>query len=75
MTPSGDAVQTVTRLAWTASSAVFALAITCPVPEGVTFVSATDGGTYDSDTRVVTWFLGTKTGGSSGYVELTTEVA
>jgi hypothetical protein len=75
MTPSGDAVQTVTRLAWTASSAVFALTITCPVPEGVTFVSATDGGTYDSDTRVVTWFLGTKTGGSSGYVELTTEVA
>jgi hypothetical protein len=41
----------------------------------VTFVSATDGGTYDSDTRVVTWFVGTKTGGSSGYVELTTEVA
>ena len=75
MTPTGDGFQVVTRLSWGGSADAFDITVTCPVPEGVTFVSATDGGTYDSDTRVVTWFLGTKTGGSSGYVELTTEVA
>ncbi len=40
--------------------------LTDVVPAGLTFSSATDGGTYDSGTRTVTWTIGTLATGSTG---------
>ncbi len=48
--------------------------ITDVLPEGVEFVSATNGGTYNAATRTVTWDLGTVNVGYSGSVGLTARV-
>ncbi len=57
---------------WTADTA--AVTITDPLDVGVDFVSATDGGTYDMNTRTVTWSLGEKASGASGSVTLVVKV-
>ena len=49
--------------------------ITDRLPLGVTFVSATGGGTYDPVTRNVTWNIGTVKSGHSGNVRLIVKVA
>jgi hypothetical protein len=46
--------------------------ITDPLPEYLTFVSASDGGAYDDATRTITWELGTLT--ESGSVTFVTTV-
>ncbi len=48
--------------------------ITDTLPAGVTFVSASNGGTYDAKTRTVTWKLGTVAKLVTGQVTLTTRV-
>lgn len=45
--------------------------ITSVLPAGVTFGSASDGGTYDSETRQVRWDLGTVAVNETGDVEIT----
>ena len=71
-TGSGSSVTVVTRFAWAAAAIAWAVTITVPLPEGSTFVSATDDGWYDAETGLVTWFVGTVAASASGYVELTT---
>ena len=46
--------------------------ITDPLPTGFSFVSASNGGTYDPTTKTITWNLGDLTG--SGSVSLVTSV-
>jgi uncharacterized repeat protein (TIGR01451 family) len=48
--------------------------ITDVLPAGLTFVSATDGGAYDSSTRTLTWSLGTVPVNGTGTVHLTGKV-
>ena len=48
--------------------------ITDTLPDSVEFVSATDGGSYDSDTRVVTWTLADRAARSYGSVGVTVRV-
>ena len=48
--------------------------ITDPLDEGVDFVSASNGGTYNSATRTVTWDLQNRPSGSSGKVSLVVAV-
>ena len=69
---SGSSVTVVTRLSWAAAAIAWAVTITVPLPEGSTFVSATDDGSYDAETGLVTWFVGTVAASASGYVEMTT---
>jgi uncharacterized repeat protein (TIGR01451 family) len=45
------------------------------LPKGLTFVSATGGGKYDSATGTVTWNLGTVPLGRSGSVQLQVKIA
>ncbi|MEX2546692.1 MAG: M36 family metallopeptidase [Chloroflexota bacterium] len=45
------------------------------LPDGVEFVSATNGGTYNPDSRTVSWSLGTVNVGYTGSRELTVSVA
>ncbi|MDP8911807.1 MAG: DUF11 domain-containing protein, partial [Actinomycetota bacterium] len=45
------------------------------LPSGLTFVSASNGATYNSWTRTVTWKLGTVPVGASGSVTLTARVS
>lgn len=47
------------------------LAITDTLPANTTFVSASNGGTYDSNTNLVTWDLGAAMPGDFGNVTLT----
>jgi extracellular elastinolytic metalloproteinase len=44
------------------------------LPEGVTFVSATDGGSYNTSTRTVSWSLGTVNVGFTGTRSVTVKV-
>ncbi len=44
--------------------------LTDPVPANTTFVSANNGGVYNSGTNTVTWTLGTKNPGDTGAVQL-----
>ena len=44
------------------------------LPSDVTFVSATDGGTYDSDSHTVSWAIGTLANGASTSVNITVTV-
>jgi uncharacterized repeat protein (TIGR01451 family) len=44
------------------------------LPFGLSFVSASNGGTYDATTRTVTWSLGNKLPGDSGSVTLVVQV-
>ena len=48
--------------------------VTDPLDEGLDFVSADQGGTYDSATRTVTWVIRNVAAGQSGKVTLTTKV-
>ncbi|GAB3585782.1 hypothetical protein GCM10027406_34580 [Leifsonia lichenia] len=48
--------------------------VTDILPEGVEFVSATDDGVYDDETRTVTWELGTLDGDSERVVSVTAKV-
>lgn len=49
--------------------------VTDVLPWGLDFVSASGGGTYDAVTRTVTWSLGTVSSGTSGSLQLTTQVS
>lgn len=49
--------------------------VTDVLPETVEFVSATDGGVYDEETRTVTWELGTLDAESERVVSVTARVA
>lgn len=49
--------------------------ITDVLPAGLTFVSASSGGTYSAATRTVTWNLGTVNVGYTGNVSLTARVS
>ena len=49
--------------------------LTDVLPEGVQFVSATDGGTYMASSRTVTWALGTVNVGFTGTRGLTVSVS
>jgi uncharacterized repeat protein (TIGR01451 family) len=49
--------------------------VTDTLPATQTFVSATNSGTYNATTRVVTWSLGTLTAGSSTSLGLTVTIA
>jgi len=44
------------------------------LPSGVSFVSATDGGTYDSGSHTVSWAIGTLANGASTSVNITVTV-
>jgi len=46
------------------------LTLTDPLPTNTTFVSADNGGTYNTATKTITWLLGTKNPGDSGTVTL-----
>jgi len=48
--------------------------VTDVLPESIEFVSATDDGEYDAETRTVTWELGTLDGGSERVVSVTARV-
>lgn len=45
--------------------------ITDPLPDGVEYVSSTDGGTYNAATHTVTWKLGDLAAGTTGSVSVT----
>ena len=49
--------------------------VTDKVPTGTTFVSASEGGTYDQATNTVTWTFNNIASGASGEVTLTVEVS
>ncbi len=51
-----------------------AATLTDVLPDGVDFVSASDGGTYDAASRTVTWSLGTVNVGYTGTRSLTVSV-
>jgi uncharacterized repeat protein (TIGR01451 family) len=42
------------------------VSISCPVPQNMTYVSATSGGTYDSAARMVKWTISSVSPGASG---------
>lgn len=48
--------------------------LTDPLPVNTTFVSASDGGSYNPGTNSITWSLGTKNPGDAGTVSLTVAV-
>jgi uncharacterized repeat protein (TIGR01451 family) len=48
--------------------------LTDVLPEGTTFVSASNGGTYNSSSRTVTWQLGTVNVGYTGSRSLVVKV-
>jgi uncharacterized repeat protein (TIGR01451 family) len=48
--------------------------VTDQLPSEVNFVSASDGGSYDNGTRVVTWALGSMSGGGSTSLTLSVQV-
>jgi uncharacterized repeat protein (TIGR01451 family) len=64
-------------LAWTIGGNALAtnVVITDPLPANTTFVSADNGGTYDSGSNTVTWNLGTQTPPALGSVSLVVKVA
>lgn len=51
-----------------------AITITDPLPAGVDFVSATNGGIYNSATHAVTWTFASVASGASGMVSLVVRV-
>ncbi len=78
--PAGQPVEAGAELIWTMAYSVSGrgaapnVVITDQLPTQVDFVSASNGGTYDAATRVVTWKLGTLEPGASGTVTLTVRV-
>lgn len=65
--------QIVYTINWTSSgnAPLNNLTITDPLPANTTFVSASNGGTYDAVTNKVTWNLGNPNPGATGSVTLT----
>ncbi len=78
--PAGQPAEAGAELIWTLAYSVSGrgsapnVVITDELPVQVDFVSASNGGTYDSATRVVTWKLGNLEPGASGSVTLTVRV-
>lgn len=78
--PVGEPVEAGGELIWTLAYSVSGrgaspnAVITDELPAQVDFVSASNGGTYNSSTRVVTWNLGNLEPGTSGSVTLTVRV-
>ncbi|MCK6685953.1 MAG: hypothetical protein L6R30_26455, partial [Thermoanaerobaculia bacterium] len=74
--PSGSGLAVTTRLQY-ANTGEDAqdVRLAIPIPAGSSFVSASNDGTFDPETRLVTWELGTVPSGASGQVELTTGTA
>ncbi|HET6380345.1 MAG TPA: SpaA isopeptide-forming pilin-related protein [candidate division Zixibacteria bacterium] len=76
--PEGNVISvTPEQVTWTltytlTNGPVTNAVITDPLPEFLTFVSASDGGAYDDASRTITWNLGTLT--SSGSVTFATTV-
>jgi uncharacterized repeat protein (TIGR01451 family) len=56
----------------TGSGSLMNVVITDKLPDHLTFISATNGGTYNSTTGVVTWNLGTLISPTSAFVQVTT---
>jgi len=63
----------VTRLTYanTSGVAAFGVIIEMAVPDGSTFVSATDDGLYDSEAGIVKWLIPSVAASGTGYVECT----
>ena len=55
-------------------SAAAKVVVTDPLDNGLDFVSASNGGTYDAATRTVTWNLGSQPSGASGKLTLVAKV-
>jgi len=74
VTPTGTHLEVVTRLSYqnTGADEAWGVVIEMPLPEGSTFVSATDGGYYASWDGVVRWHILSVAASASGYVEMTT---
>lgn len=78
--PVAQPVEAGAELIWTLTYSVSGrgsapnVVITDQLPMQVDFVSASDGGTFDAATRVVTWHLGTVAPGTNGAVTLTVRV-
>lgn len=72
-TGSGSSVTVVTRFDYanTSGTAAFGVIIEMPLPDGSTFVSATDGGLYDSEAGIVKWLIPSVAASATGYVECT----
>lgn len=64
-TPGGTVVYTITY-GNDSPVTVTGAVLSDVLPTGLTFVSATGGGTYDSGTNTVTWTIGTLPAGSTG---------
>jgi len=64
-------------LAWTVSgnAPIDNVILTDVLPEDLTFVSASNGGGYDANTRTVTWNLGPQAPGANGSETITVTVA
>lgn len=63
-------------ISWRVTGNEFAddIVITDAVPFGTKFVSASDGGTFDPGTNIVTWLVGDKVPGDEGIVTLVVKV-
>lgn len=78
--PVGSAAEAGTDFVWTISYSVTGretapnVMLKDPLPTQVDFVSASNGGTFDPATRLVTWSLGNLNPGASGSVTLTVHV-
>jgi len=72
-TGSGNSITVVTRLTYanTSGVAAFGVIIEMAVPDGSTFVSATNGGLYDSEAGIVKWLIPSVAASATGYVECT----
>ncbi len=58
----------------TGTGATTTATLTQTLPAGVTFVSASGGGSYDAGTRTVTWVVGPVHAGASGSVTVTATI-
>jgi uncharacterized repeat protein (TIGR01451 family) len=70
----GDTLIYTINYANTATVDVTGVTLSDPLPDGVTYVSNTGGGTYASGTRTVTWVIGSLAAGESGSVTVTVTV-
>ncbi len=68
---SGTTLTYIVSYSNTGNANATGVVLTDTVPAGATFVSASDGGTYDSVTGKVTWNIGTINAGVSGSVSMT----
>jgi len=73
-TLDGNSLTFTLDYANTGTSPAYLAVLTDVLPAGVTFVSASGGGTYAAATRTVTWNLGTLAIGATGTVTITVDV-